>query len=421
MTSWDRTQGTLKTITAYLFRAGIVAGVLTQCGCGDKSKSSTAESADGIRGEQAATANASPASEPQRLKRLRPTSQPHEVSMWETNTAPAFSANRRVVPPFATLPPTTTGSPSVAQALLDRLAHLNLSGARISPAQAKEMNALFEQLRGQGAAAVPAIRDFLQSHKDVNFDAAGGAELMDYSSLRLALIDTLHQMGGPEAATAAAEALQNTTDPLEIALLSLTLEQQSPGQYRDVEISAANAALSQALSGNWKGGDVSALFETFQAIGDTNVAPLLKQAASKWNYYATLALAGLPDGAGIPSLIQLAKDPAITSMGSGDFALRPLAQVAMLYPDAAQALVQQASQNQIRDSAWPTVASSLAGTYIQYGNQIFGTTAPPASWSPADISQRITLLNQLLSVTSSQAGRQALQNAITSLSNRLPK
>ena len=52
---------------------------------------------------------------------------------------------------------------------------------------------------------------------------------------------------------------------------------------------------------------------TFQALGDANDVSLLKQAVTKWNYYATAALAGLPNGAGIPALIQLAQDPAISS------------------------------------------------------------------------------------------------------------
>ncbi|HUK81810.1 MAG TPA: hypothetical protein VLZ12_04175 [Verrucomicrobiae bacterium] len=283
------------------------------------------------------------------------------------------------------------------------------------------MNLLLQQVREQGAAAVPAIREFLQRNEDVIFDALPGGESVDYSSLRLGLIDALHQIGGPEAVVASVEAIQATTDPLEIALLTLTLEQQSPGQYRELELTAAGNALNQALSGNWKGGDVSPLFETIQAVGDTNIVPILKQAVTRWNYYATLALAGLPDGAGIPTLIQLAQDPAISSLGAGDFALRPLAQVAVQYPDAANALIEDARQNRIPDSAWPTVVASLAGTYIQYGNQVFGSTAPALTWSAAEIDQRIALINQMLAVTSSPVAHQSLESALASLASRAPK
>jgi hypothetical protein len=163
------------------------------------------------------------------------------------------------------------------------------------------------------------------------------------------------------------------------------------------------------------------LFETLQAVGDANTLAALKQAVPQWNYYATLALAGLPGGAGIPTLIDLVKDPAITGMGLGDFALRPLAQVAVQYPDAAQALIDQARLNKIPDSAWPTVVAALAGTYIQYGNQIFGTTAPPADWTAQEINRRIAILNQMLAATGNAPARQAIQNALLSLAQRRPK
>ena len=108
-------------------------------------------------------------------------------------------------------------------------------------------------------------------------------------------------------------------------------------------------------------------------------------------------------------------------MGIGDFALRPLAQVAVQYPDAAQALIDQARLNKIPDSAWPTVVSALAGTYIQYGNQIFGTTAPPADWTAEEINRRMAILNQMLAVTGNGPARQAIQTALIGLSRRIPK
>src|SRR5947199_2116999 len=96
---------------------------------------------------------------------------------------------------------------------------------------------------------------------------------------------------------------------------------------------------------------------------------------------------------GIPSLVRLAHDPAITGVGNGDFALRPLAQAAMQFPEARTALMEQAKLNQIPDRAWPAVATSLAGTYIQYGNQLFGSTAPPVVWSNEQINQRVALID----------------------------
>jgi len=90
----------------------------------------------------------------------------------------------------------------------------------------------------------------------------------------------------------------------------------------------------------------------------------------------------------------------------------------MQYPEARAALLDQARLNQIPDRAWPTVAASLGGNYIQYGNQIFGSTAPPVVWNSDQINQRIGLIDQLLGATSSSAGRQALQNARAGLLSR---
>jgi hypothetical protein len=316
---------------------------------------------------------------------------------------------------------TTAGSSSVAQGLLDRLSHLNFSGGKISADQANEVNQLLQQLREQGAAAIPAIREYLQQNQDFSFDDFAGGNLVDYGTLRLGLIDALQQIGGDGAIQLTVATLQQTADPLEIALLSSYLESQQPGQYRQFELTAAQEALIQAANGQVPGRDMSPLFELLQAYGDASIVPDLEKAVSRWNYYATLALAGLPDGAGIPTLIKLAEDPAISSLGNGDFALRPLAQAALQYPAAAAALVDDARQNRVPDTAWPTIAAALSGSYIQYGNQIFGSTSLPQNWSSEQISQRIALINQMLTVTTSPTGQQALQNALTSVTAKLPK
>lgn len=399
-----------------------VAGIMCALACGGCEKAVTSTpSTDSAPTSppQIVTANLSHALVRPSVKRQTNSSPPREVSIWDTNSPPTV-ASKSVRATGGSSPP-PAGPHTPAHDLLTRLSHIDLNHGSISQEQAKEINQLLQQLREQGAAAVPAIREFLQRNGDVSFDALPGGQSVDFSSLRLGLVDALHEIGGPEAVAASADALQGTTDPLEIALLALTLEQQAPGEYRQLELTAARNALAQALSGNWKGGDVSPLFETFQAFGDASDVAILKQAVTKWNYYATLALAGLPSGAGIPALIQLAQDPAIGSLGTGDFALRPLAQVAMQYPDAARALVDDARQSRIPDSAWPTVSATLAGTYIQYGNQLFGSTAPSLSWSTAEITDRMALINQLLTATSSPVARQSLQSAQALLSSRLPK
>jgi hypothetical protein len=361
-----------------------------------------------------------------RLKRETTTTALREVSVSDlTHVEPSRRSSDRpakaaaIGSAVAVAP--VSGSSAVAQQSLDKLTQIDLSHGPLTQSQAADLNQAFRQLQEQGAAAIPAIQKFLEKNEDVSFDGVQGGEQVDYGSVRLGMIDTLARIGGPEAAAAAAATLQNTADPLEIALLTRALEETAPNQYRAQELAAAQEVLAQAQTGQWKGGDMSALFETMQAVGDASIVADLKQAVNKWNYYATLALAGLPNGAGIPALIELAQNPDISSLGTGDFALRPLAQVALQYPAAASALVDQARQNQIPDAAWPTVIASLSGTYIQYGNQIFGSTAAPQSWTEPEILQRINLLNQLVGVTANPTARQSMQQTIVALSGRLPR
>lgn len=358
---------------------------------------------------------------PNRLKRQQTTPAVREVNLWDASSSQPSVPVRKPVAPPSLQSTRATGSSALAQQYMTRLSQIDISQGALTRDQARELNQLLKQLVDQGDAAVPAIRDFLARNEDINFDKLQGGEWTDYASARLGLIDALAQIGGPEAIAVAYQTLQSTADPLELALLTRSLEQLAPAHYREQELAAAREALALAASGQWDGRDVSPLFELLQRYGDATIVADLERAVAQWNYYATLGLAGLPDGAGIPTLIKLAQDPNVSGVGIGDFALRPLAQVALQYPDARNALIDEARRNQIPDSAWPTVAATVGGAYIQYGNQIFGSTAGSVNWSADQVQQRIALVDQLLSATSSATGRQALQTVRTSLVSRLTR
>ena len=347
-------------------------------------------------------------------------------------TAPLRETTPTAIPSVPTPPtgvsaptqsfPTTAGSPVVAQALVTRLAQPEFFSGGMTPQKAEELKRSFKELAEQGAAAVPAIREYLDRFQDIDFDALGAGKMVGYSSLRIGLLDALGQIGGPEATELSLQMLQKTGDPLEIGFLAKVLEKNlPPEQFRQAALTAATEALAQASSGKPDGRSVAPLFEVLQKYGDASVVGMLEQAVSRWKYPATLALAGMPDGAGIPTLIRLAQDPAIRGSGIGDYALRPLAQAAMQYPEARAALVDQARLNQIPESAWPTVAASLTGNYIQYGNQLFSTTAPRIVWTSDQINLRIEIIDQLLAVTSNAGGQQALQKARAGLVSRFAK
>ena len=340
---------------------------------------------------------------------------------------PAVTANppprpQRVQAPLPTQAPPEAVPPSAAQAVIARVGQPDFFTGGVSPEKAEELKRSFEQLVKEGAGAVPAIRAYLNRFQDIDFDSVGAGNQVGYSSLRMGMFDALRQIGTPEAMELSLQTLQTTGDPQEIAFLAKGLEKQlPPDQFRSVVLTAASETLALALSDQWNGRNVTPLFEVLQKYGDQGVIGLLEKASSKWNFYATLALAGMPDGAGIPALVRLAQDQASAAVRNGDFAVRPLAQAAMQFPEARASLLEQARLNQVPETAWPGIAASLAGNYIQYGNQLFGSTAPPVVWSKEQIDLRLDLIGQMMAATTSPAGKQVLQSAHAQVLNRLSR
>jgi hypothetical protein len=311
------------------------------------------------------------------------------------------------------------------------LTNIDFSHGSITPAQAEQWKKSLQTLTGQGAAALPAIREFLDLNQDLNFAAVSGGELPP--SLRTALINALQQIGGPEATSEMVQLLQSTTVPSEIALLAQNLEQLAPGQYRQEAITAANEVLAMAGKGELPGWDVGALFKMFQNYGDSAAASVMEQFQSQWRYYADMSLAALPSGQGVPALLHQAQDPG----SSHDFAFEMLAQTAVQNPEASTALLDQARLNHIPDSSWQKIAAALAGEqylvgtpppetpptglkqfHIEAGNQNFYSLPPSAN---AQGAPGIALIDQLLGLTSNPAAVTALQSARTSLSAASPK
>jgi hypothetical protein len=168
----------------------------------------------------------------------------------------------------------------------------------------------------------------------------------------------------------------------------------------------------------------------------------LEQATGKWKYYATIALAQLPDGAGIPSLIQMAQDPNASS-GTRTPALEMLAQLSLQSPEARTVLLDQTRLNAISPYTWQTLVPILAGdqmgflnseyedhtsfngvsglktTHLSFGNQNFYSI--PGVLTPDQISQRSALIDELLALNPNQAAKDALQQARDLLSKRVPK
>jgi hypothetical protein len=325
------------------------------------------------------------------------------------------------------------------------LASLQLDPAQgpITPERAAQWKLTLQQLVQQGAGAVPAISEFLEKNLDFSFASMSGGDLLGKSSMRMALLEALQAIGGPEALMASAQTLQTTSDPREIAWLARSLEQQAPEQYRQLAVTAANEALAMAAAGKLPGRDVGPLFEVLQQYGGPAAAAELAKATEHWNYYAAITLANLPEGAGVPTLVQIVEDPNAGVKGTRAAALQMLAQVSAFYPEAREALFEQARANKIPPSSWPAIASVLGGEMFQmgkpgstavppgatdiktyhltHGNQDYFSAPNAAGWSPAQIQDQLAFIQRLLNLKPDPFAMQVLQTSYASLSAFLNK
>lgn len=318
------------------------------------------------------------------------------------------------------------------------LANVDLKSKTFTAADAAVLKESLNRLSQTGPAGVAAIQEYLALNQNVSFDGVpGAADLMGSGSLRLSLLDTLARMGGAEALALSTATLANSTDPREIALLAKNLEAQAPGEHREAAVAAARAALAQASAGQLAGKDVGPLFEVLRNYGGTSAITDLQQAAGgQWKYYATIALADLPNGAGVPALQQMINDPQNTAASSRVAALQAVAQLSADNADARNLLLDQARKGSIPAATWINVAAALAGDrfaigsksaeanpnlrtwHLSYGNQNY--YAQPSVMTPDQIQQRLGLFDQFLQVAANNpAAVAALQNARNGLANRL--
>ena len=260
------------------------------------------------------------------------------------------------------------------QKLVARLSHLDLSGGPLTREVAALWQEDFRQLVQRGPAALPAIRAYLETFTDVAFGPAGMRKL-GHGSARTALIGALVEIGGSEALAVTLEMMRLTAEPPEIALLAANLERLAPEQpdWRGAATQAAREALTLAASGPPGDQDVAPLFEVLNRYGGISAVPHLEQASGNWNYYASMALAQLPDGAGVPSLVRMAQEQ------KGTIPVQMLAQLATANPVARNALLELAGMKMIPSSAWPHLQSVLEGQQCHFSDSFFDESGDTAS------------------------------------------
>lgn len=294
------------------------------------------------------------------------------------------------------------------------------------------------QLVQQGPAAVPAIREFLEQNKDIPYDYNQGGNLLGAHSLRLALLQALEAIGGPEATQLAVDTLQTTTEPREIAQIARHLETQAQGQYREAILNAARESLAMSAAGKLGRTDPGPLFNVMAQYGGQEAVADLQKATSPFRYYSALALADVPDGGGIPALSQMLRQPNGPPRSTHNAALEALAQLAPNYPDARDLILKQAVAGQIPETLWPSIAESLAGAkfyisnmaeeglspqsgdktyHLDQGPQNFFSRANSVQLTPEQKQQMGEFIGQLLQTQVPALGIESLQKSKEKLSN----
>ena len=332
-------------------------------------------------------------------------------------------------------------SPAQVRALVAQLASLKLSNAPLSVPQAAWIKTRLAQLADTGTNAVPAIQDFLARNQDLYFDSPGSAALVGAPSLRVALFELLGSLGSPPALALLKSSLRSTADPVELATLARLIERAEPTRHHAEFAGAARDTLTLAATGKWDGRDVAPLFEMLLEFGGTNVAPELERHAERWIHYAPLMLLHLPESAGIPALLRLARKPEAGTRAGRPVYLRLLAETALAQASAADELHSQTRTDKIEAGAWPGIAAALEGKTLQLVNPILTEATatntpllvggagqeqvreipPPDSASANELGQRIRLVDRLLEATSNPAALDALEAARIHLSERLSR
>jgi HEAT repeat protein len=307
----------------------------------------------------------------------------------------------------------------------------------ITADQARKWKESLQQLIRQGASSVPAIQQFLAQNLDASYVGVSGSDALGYNSLRAALLDALGQIGGPESTQAILQVLQTSIFPTDIATLAKTLDAQGPGQYQQAILDAVRQQLNMGALDQLGGANVLPLFQVLanEAASGANLSADLTQYAEKWPYYSAIALGALPDGSGVPSLIQLAQG---TVAGNQAAAAQELAELAPQNTLALSSLLDMAKNGQLSDTILAQLAPFLAGRQYELGppqdptaggfqtyhmvngNEDFSSSDTSGTLTQAQIAQRIAIIDQLLQVipVTDSATQDALQGQRNALAGR---
>lgn len=260
------------------------------------------------------------------------------------------------------------------QELLEELARINVaSGPGRGRAQYRILS-LLDELAGHGSAALPAIRAFLASEKDVSYGGgrnSGGSMLPP--SLRMGLFDVVRQAGA-ESESILAESLSATPRVEELVYLSELLgEFQPAGKYTQATLDAAHKLLSGGKITD--SSERTRLFALLIQHGDKSYVAIaqanLVQPDGKLDRSALTYLRTMMGEESISLAAQMLQDKrvadvdsrealgrlALNYVGANDSAVTLFHQVALdpqLKPDQRRNLIEDLNQDGLKNERNPT-------------------------------------------------------------------
>jgi len=325
--------------------------------------------------------------------------------------------------------------------LVTNLTQLDPKLQNVTPELIAWWRGQYDALKNSGADGVSAIREFLARNEDISFAGLTGKDSVGYSSLRVAMLDALASIGGQTGIEGLLDVLHTTAVPAEIAQLAQHLDTLAPSQYRQELLDSSRAVLAHAQTGELKDYDVGSLFQVLAKYGGADAVASFQTAGDRWKSYAAIALGNLPDGAGVPALIELARN----SSGSTSAAAWPMvAERAATSDEARNALLDAVRAGTVPESAWPDLARALGGheyhitappttipANISYNNSFgwhfqdtgeqFMAVVNVASLSAPEINTRLSLIDQLNGLNPPEAARAALATGRNALINELQR
>ena len=202
----------------------------------------------------------------------------------------------------------------------------------MTPEKAEAWKAALAQLKQQGAAGVPAILEYMEKNTDISFDALGVSKDLGSSSVRMALLETLGNLGADGIAAVAPGSVKPrlTREKLPTSPVASMPRHRNSIARKSCALPAI--PLRWLVKNKLPGVDVGTLFDLLKKQGGPTAVSELEGLASNYRYYTLIALGTMPDNAGVNSLISMATDPNNPNKSARNPALQMLAQLAPQSP-----------------------------------------------------------------------------------------